>query len=148
MQDEDGEDIPGSETNVSSVIDELPAMSFEDEDGKYHDGINSGRFLIVVTAVGANQGRGHWISMITTTMLTDDREGATRWPRATANVIFPTFLVEGMHGTGQHRRMRIHFHYLHPPLPTQNMEVMTEPMIVPMERGLERRRKRQEEFYR
>ena len=96
MQDEDGEDIPGSETNVSSVIDELPAMSFEDEDGKYHDGINSGRFLIVATAVGANMALD--MNIDGSDAVEDDEKGLLGG-QSTANVLFPTYLVEGMHGT-------------------------------------------------
>jgi hypothetical protein len=53
----DGDDmeIPGTATNVSGVIDTLPAMT-NDDDGA---GVNSGRFVIVVTAVGANVGVDH-----------------------------------------------------------------------------------------
>ena len=49
-QDDDDEDIPGSETNVSDVLGTLPAMS-NDDDGP---GINTGHFVIAVTAVAAN----------------------------------------------------------------------------------------------
>ena len=54
MQDEDDERYPGHGNKRERLsLDKLPAKT-EDEDGTYHDGINSGRFLIVVTAVGAN----------------------------------------------------------------------------------------------
>ena len=59
MEDEDGEEIPGSETNVSDVLGTLPAMT-NDDDGA---GINTGHFVIAVTAVAANSlmvdGRRH-----------------------------------------------------------------------------------------
>ena len=58
MKDDDGNEMRGLRERTSTiwrtVIGSLPAMSHKDEDDKYHDGINSGRFLIVVTAVGAS----------------------------------------------------------------------------------------------
>ena len=53
-EDEDGMEIPGTATNVSDVLDGLPAMT--ETTGDKLPGINSGRFLVVVTAVGANVG--------------------------------------------------------------------------------------------
>ena len=53
MKDADDMEIPGTATNVNDDIDglgSLPMMS-SDEDGP---GINSGQFVIAVTAVGAN----------------------------------------------------------------------------------------------
>ena len=52
-KDDDGNEIPGTATNVNDMMDglgSLPART-SDEDGP---GINSGRFLIVVTTVGTN----------------------------------------------------------------------------------------------
>ena len=50
--DEDDMEIPGTGINVSGVFDTMPDMTNDDEG----DGINSGRFVIVVTAVGADMG--------------------------------------------------------------------------------------------
>ena len=50
-------EIPGTETNVSEVLGDLPAMT-QTEDDKL-PGVNSGRFLVVITAVGANMGVDH-----------------------------------------------------------------------------------------
>ena len=86
-QDADGEDIPGSETNVRKVIDNLPPKSFTDEDDAYQDGINSGRFLIVLTAVGGNT-------------VDDDDTGAVDEGNSDselANILFPDFLAADMH---------------------------------------------------
>lgn len=47
-------EIPGTEANVSEVLAGLPAMT--QTTGQKLPGINSGRFLVVVTAVGANMG--------------------------------------------------------------------------------------------
>ena len=95
-QDDDGEDIPGSETNVSEILGELPPMSFKDEDGKSYAGVNSGRFLIVVTAVGANVG----LDLDTDADGTvQDDEKALLGNQATANILFPTYLVKDMHRT-------------------------------------------------
>ncbi len=79
--DEDGENY----TNVSDLLGELPATSFTDEDENLRPGVNSGRFLIVVTAVGANS-------------VDDDGNGTNTVN--TANILFPDFLAAGMHGTG------------------------------------------------
>ena len=49
-KDKDGKEMPGTATNVSEVLSALPAMTNED-DGP---GVNSGRMVIAVTAVGAN----------------------------------------------------------------------------------------------
>ena len=51
-KDDDGMEISGTAANVSDVIGALPAMT-NDDDGA---GVNSGRFVIAVTAVGANMG--------------------------------------------------------------------------------------------
>ena len=85
-QDDDGEDIPGSEANVSEILDALPAMSFKDDDG-YHDGMNSGRFLIVVTAVGAHTAND-------ATTVADEANTDSM----VANILFPDFLAADMHG--------------------------------------------------
>ena len=50
-------EIPGTATNVSDVLDGLPAMT--QTTGDELPGINSGRFLVVVTAVGAKVGVDH-----------------------------------------------------------------------------------------
>ncbi len=86
-QDDDGEDIAGSETNVSSILSELPAMSMKDEDGKFHAGVNSGRFLIVLTAVGAS------------TVDDGDTEDVDEGNSGSmlANILFPAFLAADMH---------------------------------------------------
>ena len=81
------EDTDG--TNVSEVLDGLPAMT-NDDDGA---GINSGHFVIAVTAVGANMGIDG-TDEGTTINTADERNQAE-----SANVLFPAFLVEGMHGT-------------------------------------------------
>ena len=94
-QDDDGEDIPGSETNVSKIIGDLPAMSYTDEDDVKHDGINSGRFLIVVTAVGANMALD--VNTDASPAVDDDEKGLTG-NHSMVNVLFPTYLVKGMHG--------------------------------------------------
>ncbi len=95
-QDDDGEDIPGSEANVSDVLGALPAMTHTDEDDVKHDGINSGRFLIVVTAVGANMGLD--LDTDADGTVQNDEKGLLG-NQPTANVLFPTYLVKGMHGT-------------------------------------------------
>lgn len=71
--DEDGMNY----TSVSDVLSDLPAMSTDDEAG-----MNSGRFVIAVTAVGANS-------------VDDDGDTNTA---STANILFPGFLAENMHG--------------------------------------------------
>ena len=53
-QDDDDEDIPGSEKNVSELLGSLPAWSNDDEG----PGRNSGHFVIAVTAVAANSLHG------------------------------------------------------------------------------------------
>ena len=89
-QDAAGEDIPGSETNVSDFLGDLPAMSFEDEDEKHHHGINSGRFLIAVTAVGAHS--------VDDEDTADVDEGNS--DSKVANILFPDFLAADLHGVG------------------------------------------------
>ena len=69
---------------MRDVLGAPPATSFTDEDDKFHPGVNSGRFLIVVTAVGANS-------------VDDDGNGTNTVN--TANILFPDFLAAGMHGT-------------------------------------------------
>ena len=78
--------IPGTETNVSSVIGGLPAMSTDKKAG-----MNSGRFVIAVTAVGAN------IAVDTTPEDNTDEDTANT--ARTVNVLFPTFLAKDMHKT-------------------------------------------------
>lgn len=56
-EDGDGMEIPGTATNVGDVLGGLPAMT--QTTGDKLPGINSGRFLVVVTAVGANLGVDH-----------------------------------------------------------------------------------------
>ena len=51
-KDDDGMEIEGTATNVSDVLGTLPEMTNADDGA----GVNSGRFAIVVTAVGANVG--------------------------------------------------------------------------------------------
>ena len=74
-------------TNVSEVFDALPEMSTDKKAGK-----NSGRFVIAVTAVGANSA------------VDDNGDGDTADDgelnvRSTVNVLFPTALAKDMHGT-------------------------------------------------
>ena len=78
--------IPSTETNVSSVIGGLPAMSTDEKAG-----MNTGRFVIAVTAVGAN------IAVDTTPDDTTDEDTANT--ARTVNVLFPGFLAKDMHGT-------------------------------------------------
>ena len=80
-KDDDGMRIPGTGTNVSIVIDDLPAMT-NDDDGP---GVNSGRFVITVSAVGAN------------TVADAGKNGANT--SDTVNILFPTFLAADLHGT-------------------------------------------------
>ncbi len=82
-QDDDGEDIAGSETNISEVLGSLPAMT-NDDDGP---GINTGHFVIAVTAVGAN------------TVDDPDTTDSEANTAATVNILFPTFLAADLHGT-------------------------------------------------
>ena len=81
--------IPGTETNVSSVIGGLPAMSTDEKAG-----MNSGRFVIAVTAVGANV-----MADLTTGDADDDTDNPTANLARTVNVLFPDFLAKDMHGT-------------------------------------------------
>lgn len=81
--DTDDMPIPGTEVNTGAhLFGEIPAMSTEKVPG-----FNSGRFLIAVTAVGAN---------------TPD-DGSTKAKieinrNHTADILFPKFLAENMHG--------------------------------------------------
>ena len=77
------EDMDG--TNVSEIIGALPAMT-NDDDGA---GANSGRFLIVITAVGANT-----VDDADTTANDEGNAGNDM-----ANILFPTFLAKDMHAT-------------------------------------------------
>ncbi|MDE2927373.1 MAG: hypothetical protein OXT71_13335 [Acidobacteriota bacterium] len=80
-------------TNVSEVLGALPAMT-NDDDGA---GINSGHFVIAITAVGANVG------VEANATDADDKDkidvAADRNQAETANILFPTFLAADMHGT-------------------------------------------------
>lgn len=76
-------------TNVSEVLGGLPAMT-NDDDGA---GINSGHFVIAVTAVGANMGIDG-ADAGTAIDTADERNQAE-----SANVLFPDFLAADMHGT-------------------------------------------------
>ena len=83
-------------TNVSEVLGGLPAMT-NDDDGA---GINSGHFVITVTAVGASIG----IDGSTDTTgggdaNTDVDQASERNQTETANILFPGFLAKDMHGT-------------------------------------------------
>ncbi len=74
-------------TNVSEILDALPAMSTDKKAGT-----NSGHFVIAITAVGA-----------TVNIDSDDAGtaidlGTERNQGETANILFPTF-AEDMHGT-------------------------------------------------
>ena len=92
-QDDDDEDIPGSEKNVSELLGSLPAMS-NDDDGP---GINSGHFVIAVTAVAANSlavGRRRRIRPV------EDR----RQRRAYGEHPFPDFAGCGYAWDRQHRQ--------------------------------------------
>ena len=76
-------------TNVSEVLGALPAMT-NDDDGA---GINSGHYVIAVTAVGAN------MAIDSDDAGTDINLGTERNQTETANILFPTFLAKDMHGT-------------------------------------------------
>ena len=70
--------------NVRDILfDEIPAVSFQDGTGKDRPGFNSGRFLIAVTAVGTRS---------------EEQDRAPGDPPGTANILFPDFLAEGLHG--------------------------------------------------
>ena len=70
--------------NVRDILfDEIPAVSFKDGTGKDRAGFNSGRFLIAVTPVGARS---------------EEEDRAPGAPPETANVLFPDFLAESLHG--------------------------------------------------
>ena len=88
--------IPGSDPamNVSDVLDSLPAMSTDK-----NAGMNSGRFVIAVTAVGANlKGLPAGTERETpATGTAADHTNTEEEPRV--NVLFPDFLAKGMHGT-------------------------------------------------
>ncbi len=79
-------------TNVSEVLGALPAMSTDKKAG-----MNSGHFVIAITAVGASIG-------IDDASATGDADtlvnvAAERNQGETANILFPTFLAKDMHGT-------------------------------------------------
>ena len=76
-------------TNVSEVLGDLPAMT-NDDDGA---GINSGHFVIAITAVGANVGIDSGDAGTTINL------SAERNQTETANILFPAFLAKDMHGT-------------------------------------------------
>ena len=88
-KDKDGKEMPGTATNVSEILDALPAMSTEKEAG-----MNSGRFVITVTAVGADVDGPP--GPLTTDNLTAD---AVANAHRQVNVLFPDFLASGMHAT-------------------------------------------------
>ena len=77
----DGEGA-GGRVNVKDILfDTIPALSSEEDAG-----FNSGRFVIAVTAVGANT---------VDDPDTSDNESNTA---DTANILFPTFLAKDLHG--------------------------------------------------
>ena len=84
-KDKDGKEMPGTATNVSEILDALPAMSTEKEAG-----MNSGRFVITVTAVGADV-NGPPLDTLTADAVAN--------AHGQVNVLFPDFLASGMHGT-------------------------------------------------
>ena len=74
-------------TNVSEILGDLPAMSTDKKAG-----VNSGRFVIAITAVGANSA------------VDDNDDGDTADTgelnvRSTVNILFPSYLAKDMHGT-------------------------------------------------
>ena len=79
-EDEDGE---GAANVKDYLFGKIPALSFTDENERYRPGFNSGRFVITVTAVAANSAE-------------DDRLPGD--PAETANILFPDFLAEDLHG--------------------------------------------------
>ena len=81
--DEDGMNY----VNVSDELDRLPARTNED-DGP---GMNSGRFLVVVTAVGANS-----TDNADTADVDEGNDGDVAMN--VANILFPDFLAADMHG--------------------------------------------------
>ena len=75
-------------TNVSEVLGALPAMSTDKKAG-----INSGHFVIAITAVGANVGIDGTDAGTAIDVAEERNQGET------ANILFPTFLAKDMHGT-------------------------------------------------
>ena len=106
----DGKPVAGTATNVREVFDGIPDMSTKDDAGK-----NSGRMVIAVTAVGAN---------------VNVDVGGTDTANAadTVNVLFPGFLVKGMHKTdnidecGQTKVGEGDNHTVYQPFPTDDTD--------------------------
>ena len=76
-------------TNVSEILGALPAMSTDKKAGT-----NSGHFVITITAVGASMGiDGDTDTTTAVDLIAERNQGET------ANILFPSFLAEDMHGT-------------------------------------------------
>ncbi len=75
-------------TNVSEILSDLPAMSTDKKAG-----INSGHFVIAITAVGASVGIDGTDDGTTINL------AAERNQAESANILFPSFLAKDMHGT-------------------------------------------------
>ena len=97
-EDDDGNAIMGTATNVSDELASLPAMT-NDDDGP---GINSGHFVIAVTAVGANialDENADKDNKDVTAAAENSTDASEENNARTVNVLFPAFLAADMHGT-------------------------------------------------
>ena len=86
--------IPGTEKNVSEVLDTLPMQSTKDDPG-----YNSGRFIIAVTAVAADTADVDKAMSLDSSENIDGIATDLAGTDATADILFPDFLAEDMHGT-------------------------------------------------
>ena len=89
--------IPGQDTNVKDELGNLPDMT--QTEGKKLPGINSGRFVIAVTAVGANVKAIFDRDADGDLTDAEDASPAVANAIATVNVLFPSFLAADLHGT-------------------------------------------------
>lgn len=97
--------IPGQDTDVMTELGHLPAMT--QTEGDKLPGINSGRFVIAVTAVGANvkakydrNSDGDFEDGAGDITGAPEESATAILNRApTVNVLFPAFLAASMHGT-------------------------------------------------
>ena len=90
--DDDGMEMAGTATTVREVLfDIIPAMTFTDAKKRKRHGFNSGRFVITVTAVGADSDAAKAGKQATT-----GTDGSGR-DTTDIDILFPDFLVKGMH---------------------------------------------------
>ena len=97
-EDDDGNAIMGTATNVSEELASLPAWT-NDDDGP---GRNSGHFVIAVTAVGANMAldeNADKDNKDVTAAAANSTATSEENNARTVNVLFPAFLAADMHGT-------------------------------------------------